>query len=71
MRGREGGGGLRHDRQGARGNGALPVVRTGHPLTDPLALIVSFYAMIEAVAVCARAPIPTLPRHLKKVTETT
>jgi len=49
---------------------ALPVVRTGHPLTDPLALIVSFYAMIEAVAV-ARGLDPDMPRHLKKVTETT
>jgi glucosamine--fructose-6-phosphate aminotransferase (isomerizing) len=49
---------------------ALPVVRTGHPLTDPLALIVSFYAMIEAVAV-VRGLDPDMPRHLKKVTETT
>jgi glucosamine--fructose-6-phosphate aminotransferase (isomerizing) len=49
---------------------ALPTVRTGHPLTDPLALIVSFYAMIEAVAV-ARGLDPDMPRHLKKVTETT
>jgi glucosamine--fructose-6-phosphate aminotransferase (isomerizing) len=49
---------------------ALPVVRTGHPLTDPLALIVSFYAMIERLAV-ARGLDPDMPRHLKKVTETT
>jgi glucosamine--fructose-6-phosphate aminotransferase (isomerizing) len=49
---------------------ALPVVRTGHPLTDPLALIVSFYAMIEGLAV-ARGLNPDVPRHLKKVTETT
>jgi hypothetical protein len=46
----------------------LPVVRTGHPLTDPLALIVSFYAMIEAVAV-VRGLDPDMPRHLKKVTD--
>jgi glucosamine--fructose-6-phosphate aminotransferase (isomerizing) len=49
---------------------ALPVVRTGHPQTDPLALIVSFYAMIERLAV-ARGLDPDMPRHLKKVTETT
>ncbi|PWK60595.1 SIS domain-containing protein [Roseicyclus mahoneyensis] len=49
---------------------ALPVVRTGHPLCDPLALIVSFYAMIEGLAV-ARGLNPDVPRHLKKVTETT
>ena len=49
---------------------ALEVVRTGHPLTDPLALIVSFYAMIEGLAV-ARGLNPDVPRHLKKVTETT
>jgi glucosamine--fructose-6-phosphate aminotransferase (isomerizing) len=48
----------------------LPFVRTGHPLTDPLALIVSFYAMIEGVAV-ARGLDPDMPRHLRKVTETT
>jgi glucosamine--fructose-6-phosphate aminotransferase (isomerizing) len=46
------------------------VVRTGHPLCDPLALIVSFYAMIERLAV-ARGLNPDMPRHLKKVTETT
>lgn len=48
----------------------LPTVRTGHPLTDPLALIVSFYSMIEAIAV-ARGLNPDMPRHLRKVTETT
>ncbi|MCT8328828.1 SIS domain-containing protein [Albidovulum sediminis] len=48
---------------------ALPAVRTNHPLTDPLALIVSFYAMVEAVA-RARGIDPDTPRHLKKVTET-
>ncbi|MCU4652789.1 SIS domain-containing protein [Roseibacterium sp. SDUM158016] len=49
---------------------ALPTVRTGHPLTDPLSLIVSFYAMIERVAV-SRGLDPDMPRHLRKVTETT
>ncbi len=53
-----------------RAAAALPVVRTGHPLCDPLALIVSFYAMIEGLAV-ARGLNPDVPRHLKKVTETT
>ena len=47
----------------------LPVVRTGHPLTDPIALIASFYAMVEQIAT-ARGINPDAPRHLKKVTET-
>jgi glucosamine--fructose-6-phosphate aminotransferase (isomerizing) len=47
----------------------LPVVRTGHPLTDPIALIASFYAMVEQTAT-ARGINPDAPRHLKKVTET-
>ena len=44
-------------------------VRTGHALTDALSLIVSFYTMVEKVAL-ARGGNPDLPRHLKKVTET-
>ena len=48
---------------------ALPVVRTGHPLTDPLALIATFYAMVERIAV-AKGFDPDTPRHLHKVTET-
>ncbi len=47
----------------------LPVVRTAHPLTDPIALIASFYAMVEAVAVL-RGIDPDAPRHLNKVTRT-
>ncbi len=47
----------------------LPHIRTEHPLLDPLALIVSFYAMIERVAV-ARGVNPDAPRHLNKVTRT-
>ncbi len=47
----------------------LPVVRTDHWLTDPLALVVSFYAMVERIAV-ARGIDPDTPRHLRKVTET-
>lgn len=44
-------------------------VRTNHPLTDPISLIVSFYAMVEAFA-ASRGIDPDAPRHLKKVTET-
>ena len=29
---------------------ALPFVATSHPLTDPLALLVSFYAFVESFA---------------------
>jgi len=53
----------------ARRAQALPHVRTGHPLTDPIALITSFYAMIEKVA-GERGIDPDTPRHLNKVTET-
>ncbi len=48
---------------------ALPVIRTGHALTDPITLIASFYAMVERTAV-SRGINPDTPRHLKKVTET-
>jgi glucosamine--fructose-6-phosphate aminotransferase (isomerizing) len=47
----------------------LPVVRTGHPLTDPISLLASFYAMVERTA-ALRGINPDAPRHLKKVTET-
>lgn len=47
----------------------LDFVATGHPLTDPLCLIASFYAMVERLAVGAGIN-PDLPRHLRKVTET-
>lgn len=47
----------------------LPVVRTGHALTDPISLIASFYSMVEHVAE-SRGINPDAPRHLKKVTET-
>lgn len=48
---------------------SLPTERTGHPLTDAIALIASFYALVEQVAT-ARGIDPDTPRHLKKVTET-
>jgi glutamine---fructose-6-phosphate transaminase (isomerizing) len=47
----------------------LDHVRTGHPLTDPLALITTFYATAERLAV-TRGIDPDTPRHLKKITET-
>ncbi len=47
----------------------LPHVRTDHWLTDPVAAIVSFYSMVEQVAV-QRGINPDAPRHLRKVTET-
>ncbi len=47
----------------------LPFVRTGHWITDPLSLIVSFYAFIEKVA-SERGINPDQPRNLSKVTKT-
>ena len=47
----------------------LPFAATGHTLTDPLSLIVSFYAFIEAFA-RRRGLDPDKPTHLRKVTET-
>lgn len=47
----------------------LDYAKTSHPLTDPLSLIVSFYAFIERLA-GERGINPDLPRNLKKVTET-
>ena len=52
----------------ARAEG-LDHVRTRHPLTDPLALITSFYVMVEELA-RDRGIDPDTPRHLSKVTET-
>lgn len=54
----------------ARQATALPFAATGHPLTEPLALIVSFYAFVEAFA-RRRGLDPDQPPHLRKVTETT
>jgi len=47
----------------------LDFSKTSHPLTDPLALIVSFYAFIERLAI-ERGINPDMPPNLKKVTET-
>ena len=47
----------------------LPHAATGHPLTDPLPLIVSFYSFVEAFA-RRRGLDPDRPPNLRKVTET-
>lgn len=47
----------------------LPAVTTGHGLTEPLALILSFYRFIERLS-GARGRDPDNPRHLRKVTRT-
>jgi glutamine---fructose-6-phosphate transaminase (isomerizing) len=55
----------------SRGNGpaVLPVVETGHPLTDALCLIIPYYGMVEALSL-RRGFNPDKPAALKKVTET-
>ncbi|XDA97681.1 SIS domain-containing protein [Sulfitobacter sp. LCG007] len=53
----------------ARNATRLPAVRTGHPLTDPISLIASFYRMVEETARDLGIS-PDAPRHLRKVTET-
>ena len=53
----------------AKNAARLPFAATGHPLTDPLTLIVSFYSFVEAFA-RHRGLNPDEPRHLRKVTET-
>lgn len=47
----------------------LPFVASGHPLTDPLLLIINFYQFVEKLA-RLRGLNPDQPPHLKKVTET-
>ena len=47
----------------------LPFAPTGHPITDALSLIVSFYAFVEMFS-RHRGLDPDRPPHLKKVTET-
>ena len=53
----------------AKGAVTLPAVDGLHPLVAPLALVVSFYAFIEAFAP-RRGFDPDTPPHLRKVTET-
>ncbi len=47
----------------------LPFIESGHPLVDPLLLIIPFYVFIEKLA-GYRGLNPDLPPNLKKVTET-
>src|SRR5471032_930444 len=47
----------------------LPLVETAHFALDPIAAILSFYVMADALA-AARGRNPDAPRHLAKVTET-
>lgn len=47
----------------------VPYIRTGHALTDPLALMVTFYATIERLS-RELGRNPDRPMSLKKVTET-
>lgn len=47
----------------------LPFVTSGHPITDPLLLIVSFYVFIEQLA-GVRGVNPDYPPNLRKITET-
>jgi glucosamine--fructose-6-phosphate aminotransferase (isomerizing) len=47
----------------------LPFAVSGHPLTDALVLIASFYGFIEALS-RRRGFDPDHPPHLNKVTET-
>jgi glucosamine--fructose-6-phosphate aminotransferase (isomerizing) len=48
---------------------ALPSASGGHPLTDALALVASFYGFVEALS-RRRGFDPDRPPHLNKVTET-
>lgn len=48
--------------------GALPMV-AGHPALEPIAMLASFYRMVEALAL-ARGMDPDSPPHLQKVTRT-
>ncbi len=48
---------------------ALPVVATGHPITDAIALVAAFYGFVEMLS-RRRGFDPDHPPHLKKVTET-
>lgn len=48
----------------------LPATPTGHPFSQPISLIQSFYPLVEGVA-RARGRDPDRPPNLQKVTETT
>ena len=53
----------------ARSAERLPFAASGHPITDALALVVSFYGFVEALS-RRRGFDPDRPPHLRKVTET-
>ncbi len=53
----------------ADGSGGLAAAPTGHPLLDPLPMLLAFYGFAEALA-RARGHDPDRPSHLRKVTET-
>ncbi|WP_218940053.1 SIS domain-containing protein [Denitrobaculum tricleocarpae] len=55
--------------QAGGGEGCLPLVTTGHMLTDPLSACLSSYRLIEELA-RRRGFDPDNPSNLKKVTET-
>ena len=48
---------------------ALPLAMTADPALDPIAAVLSFYVMADALA-AARGRNPDEPRYLNKVTET-
>ncbi len=50
-------------------DGDLPSAPTGHPLLDPLPMLLGFYGFAEKLA-RARGHDPDRPSHLRKVTET-
>lgn len=55
--------------EGVEGAVELPIYSTGHPMTSPLLLIVSFYAFIEQLS-RDRGLNPDVPPKLRKVTKT-
>ena len=55
--------------EGAAGPGRLPFTSSGHPLLDPLAMLLSFYSLVERVA-RIRGLDPDHPSRLRKVTQT-
>jgi glucosamine--fructose-6-phosphate aminotransferase (isomerizing) len=55
--------------EGEASPGRLPFTASGHPLLDPLAMLLSFYSLAEQIA-RARGLDPDRPSRLRKVTET-
>jgi len=63
------GGNVFSSEEGPAGPMRLPFTPTGHPLLDPLAMLLSFYGLAERVS-RARGHDPDHPSHLRKITET-